>query len=177
MALRKKLIFIVENDHFHEELIHQNFDKDTHHEFVYFEHSQDCLDQLHRHPMAVFIDYDLRMLDSNEMDALSILDKIKRLEHHTEVVFFSGRESIELAQAALRHGAFDYLVINDYQYIRMKHVIRNIEKKIHDKQALKKAKRFKIIFYTVTIVYIIALVVLWRMGLLKSNSGTFMEPW
>ncbi|MBY0424213.1 MAG: response regulator, partial [Cytophagales bacterium] len=140
----KHIVFIVENESVKAELIHQFFEKNKHFEFLYFRDSEECLNQLYLHPMAVFIDYDLKTVDSHERDGLKILEEIQKLNHSTEVIFFSSEDHPEVAMDTIKHGAYDYVVINENRFRRMENILFNIE----DHELTKKSnRRFKTLTY------------------------------
>jgi DNA-binding NtrC family response regulator len=171
----KNIVFIVENEKVKSELIHQFLEKNHHFEFLYFKDSEECLGQLYLHPMAVFLDYDLKTYDSHERDGLKILDEIKNLNHNTEVIFFSSEDHPEVAADTLKHGAYDYVVINENRFRRMENILFNIEDHQNEK---KLNKRFKfityfsvgfVVFWTILVAFLI------KFGYLKDGGTDWVE--
>ncbi|HTF81876.1 MAG TPA: response regulator, partial [Cytophagales bacterium] len=127
MKANKKSVFVVENNSLEGDLIRDFFKKNNKYEFRYFTDSASCFAALHEHPMAVLIDYDLNTINPKEKDGIRILDRIKELDHDTEVVFFSNHENTEVAVATIKHGAFDYIVLNDNQMLRLENELQTIK--------------------------------------------------
>ena len=172
----KNLVFIVENDHFHEDQIRKNFSNDHSHEFVYFKSSTACLNQLHRHPIAVLVDHELKSINKHERDAVKILEKIKELEHHTEVVFFSTEENSEVARDMISHGAFDYITVNDNSLLRLEKALSNIEKLIRHKKSSASYRLWVIISLFIYTIFIVLMFYLYYTGHLHEQAGELIEP-
>lgn len=170
------LVFVVENQHFRQETIKSYFTEDHTHQFVYFKSSSDCLAELHLHPMAVVVDYELNSIDSNEKDAIKILEKIKELEHHTEVVFFSSIDSVEIANDVIKHGAFDYVVLNSLQFYRLHNILDNIEElKFHKKES----KNYRLWTWATLFacgILVTTFFVLYKLGYLHEVGSVLIEP-
>ena len=171
----KNIVFIVENESVKSDLIHKFFEKTHHFEFFYFGDSDECLKQLYRHPMAVFLDYDLKSINTHEKDWQKILEEIKNLNHNTEVIFFSSEDHSGVASDTLKHGAYDYIVINENRFRRMENILFNIE----DHQSEKKLnRRFKfityfavgfVVFWTILVAFLI------KFGYLKDGGTDWVE--
>jgi len=171
----KNLVFIVENESIKSELIHKFFEKNFQFEILYFSNSEDCLSQLYLHPMAVFIDYDIKTYDSHERDGVKLLDEIKKLNHSTEVIFFSSEDHPEVAHDTLKHGAYDYILINENRFRRMENILFNIEEHL---TAQKLNKRFKLIAYFsvgFVIIWTIAVAILLKLGYLADTGRIYVE--
>jgi DNA-binding NtrC family response regulator len=173
---KKNLVFVVENDKLQEKNFKFNFTKDHKHEFVYFKSSDDCLKQLHRHPMAILIDYELKTINADEDDGILLLNKIKELEHHTEVVFFSTHDHPKLAEYTIKHGAYDYIVVNDSQYLRLQNVLSNLENQLFHKKSVKQYKIYSITAWALLGLFLLLVIVLQFMGYLQAGSEEIIEP-
>lgn len=144
------LVFVVENDHLQENRFRENFQLNQGYTFVYFKSSGACLEQLHLHPMAVLIDHDLRSFNRNQKDAITILEKIRELDHNTEVVFFSKEENQEVARDMVEHGAFDYVVVNNNSLLRLQKTLSNIKTLLRQK---KKTAQYRLWVWVALILY------------------------
>lgn len=172
----KNLVFIVENESVKADLLHQYFDKTHLFEFIFFQTSEECLQQLYLHPLVVFLDYNLQSFDSHERDGLKLLDEIKQLDHHTEVVFFSMEDHPGVAKDTLAHGAYDYVVINENRFRRMENIVFNIQEHLETK---RENKRFKFITYVtigIVVVWTIVVAVLLKLGYLADGGTDWVEP-
>jgi diguanylate cyclase (GGDEF)-like protein len=74
----------------------------------------------------------------DDMSGLDLLPKIKKIRPETEVILLTAYASIETATAALRHGAFDYIIKNYDDLSLLPDVVGRAEKKInHDVEQRK----------------------------------------
>lgn len=166
MKTPKKSVFVVENNKLERNLIEDCFTGNQKYDFKYFSDSGSCLKALHEHPMAVLIDYDLNTINASEKDGIKILDKIKELDQNTEVVFFSNHENTEVAVATVKHGAFDYIVLNDYKYMRLENELHSIQDHLFHKT---ESNKYKLLFYATFAIgafWIVLVSVLIAMGIL-----------
>jgi DNA-binding NtrC family response regulator len=176
MKTNKKAVFVVENNKLERNLIRDFFKGNHKYEFRYFTTSAECFAALKEHPMAVLIDYDLKTINSSENDGIKILDKIKELEHNTEVVFYSHHENTEVAVATIKHGAFDYIVLNEFLFYRLENELQTIQEHIFHQ---KESGRYRFLFLTtlsIGIFWILLVVVLVILGILKPGDNVWLEP-
>ena len=62
-------------------------------------------------PEILILDYRLNdMYESGKMDGLDILREIKSIKPETEIIFLSGQENFDIATAAIKGGATEYIV-------------------------------------------------------------------
>ncbi|MFN8438098.1 MAG: response regulator [Cytophagales bacterium] len=176
MENNRKKVFVVENNLLERNMI-KSFLKESgsKYDFKFFSNSAECIASLPEHPMAILIDYDLNTINPNEKDAIKILEEIKALENHTEVVFFSTHENTEIAVATIKHGAFDYIVINDNQFLRLENELKTIEEHVFHIDESKKFKKLFIITLSVSIIFILIVMILFFLGILKSGNGVWVE--
>ena len=69
--------------------------------------SEDCMTELNREPPALMI-LDIWLKDS-EMDGIDILKSVKRDTPEVPVIIISGHGNIEIAVAAIKQGAYDFI--------------------------------------------------------------------
>lgn len=116
-----KSIFIVDDDPFWaqmlEQILHNNGYPDVH----IFGNGTDCLDNLHREPELILLDYSM-----NTLTGLEVLRKIKRFNPDISVVFVSAQEDIEVAVSSLKYGAFDYIVKSEAGITRLPKVLERL---------------------------------------------------
>ncbi len=175
-ARTENLVFVIENNHFREDKIHENFVHDHDHVFEYFASSSACLAQMHRHPMAVLIDYELKTFNHLESDALKILSTIKENKHHTQVVFFAGKDSLEVSKDVIAHGAYDYVVVGGTQYLRLRKVLENIERLRKHVLSEKKARLMTWIIFALYTGVIIGISIIYLKGYLHAGGGELIMP-
>ena len=101
-------IFIVEDDPFYGQLLKYHLSMNPDYEVVLFQTAKACLDQLHRKPDVVCVDFNLP-----DLSGADLMKRIKAQNANTPVIIISGQEEIEVALNLLKQGAADYLVKND----------------------------------------------------------------
>lgn len=172
---KNNLVFIVENDAINTSLMSSEFAKNHAFEFVYFSSSSECLKALERHPVAVLIDYDLNSINSSEKDGMKILKEIKKLEHHTEVIFFSTHENTEVAVSSIKHGAYDYIVINDHRFLRLENVLNNLLDYLFAKRETLKYKMLTYGVLGLIAFWTIFTIIMFASGKWTSKPGVLIE--
>jgi DNA-binding NtrC family response regulator len=103
--LKTLKFFLVDDDVFCLNLYQQFLGKLGYSEIDCFNGGKDCIDNLLKHPDIIFLDYSM-----DEMNGIDVLQAIKRFDETITVIFISGQENVEVAVAALKYGAYDYIV-------------------------------------------------------------------
>jgi DNA-binding NtrC family response regulator len=98
-------IFIVDDDIFCLTLYEQLLRNLGYTDVTPFTSGDDCLDRLQNQPGLVFLDYNMEGLNGIE-----VLKRIKAFNPAIIVYIISGQENNEIAVAASKHGALDYIV-------------------------------------------------------------------
>ncbi len=105
MKSSNKRIFIVDDDPFWTAVLTQQLNELGYNDVSAFSGGADCIQQLHRNPNMVFLDYQME-----EMDGLDVLARIKEYYPGIGVVFCTAHEDLEVAVGAMKSGSFDYLL-------------------------------------------------------------------
>lgn len=96
-----------------------------------------CLENLHKNPDIIILDYHLDGIDANAMNGLTALDKIKEIDSTKPVIILSSQDKIEVAVSCMHHKAFDYIVKSETAFLRLQKVItmifkyQKLEKDLH----------------------------------------------
>jgi DNA-binding NtrC family response regulator len=141
-APSKKVIFVVEDDVARQKEIKIALSHQNHWTFEFYATGKEVLDQLDRKPLAVFIDQDHSSIDNKTKDSIKLIDYIMEKDHDSHVIVFSETENDVLTTEALKHGAIDYIVINDHQYIKMENELRWMEGFLEEREENKKFKMY-----------------------------------
>lgn len=88
-----------------------------------FSTSNGFLNSLTTQPDIVFLDYQI-----DNLTGLEILKKIKRFNPEIFVILISGQEAISVAVTALKFGAFDYLIKDQFGAAELELLLKKIEK-------------------------------------------------
>lgn len=88
-----------------------------------FSTSTSFLNSLTSQPDIVFLDYQI-----DNLTGLEILKKIKRFNPEIFVILISGQEAISVAVTALKFGAFDYIIKNQFGTAELEILLNKIER-------------------------------------------------
>ena len=149
-------IFVVEDDIMYREIIKNELEENNCKNIEFFSLGKDCINNLHKNPDIVLLDY---MLEG-ELNGLQVLKKIKSTNPDTEVIMMSAQEKLEVAVNSLKHGAYDYIVKNDSAMNRMSSLIGRIcklNKLIEENKQVKKIRTFILIAMGVLLTILIIL--------------------
>ncbi len=102
-------IFIVEDDPWYGQFMSYQLSLNPDHEVVLYTCAKDILDNLHKQPDMVYMDFGLP-----DMDGEKLLQEMLRRVPDLPVVIVSGQEDISVAVGLLKAGAKDYIVKNDH---------------------------------------------------------------
>lgn len=79
-------------------------------------------------PDILVLDYNLNSVDKTAMEGIDILKRVKDRSPDTEVIMYSGQDSIDVAIDTMRYGAFDYIVKGEAAFARLDFIIGKIRK-------------------------------------------------
>ena len=85
-----------------------------------------CVEKLSHGPDVIILDYHLDGIDTNAMNGMETLDKIKAVNPDIAVVMLSSQDKIDVAINCMHHRAFDYVVKSETAFIRLKKIITTI---------------------------------------------------
>jgi two-component system, OmpR family, response regulator len=85
-----------------------------------------CHQHLSGKPDVIILDYHLNGIDTNAMDGIATLDKIKAFNKDIPVIMLSAQDKIDVAINCMHHRAFDYVVKSETAFIRLQKIITSI---------------------------------------------------
>ncbi len=85
-----------------------------------------CMDNLSHNPDVIILDFHLDGVDSNAMNGMETLDKIKAFNPDIPIVMLSSQDKIEVAISCMHHRAFDYVVKSETAFMRLQKIITTI---------------------------------------------------
>jgi DNA-binding NtrC family response regulator len=85
-----------------------------------FENAKDCLNNLHKKPDLITIDYSLPGMNGTEL-----IKKIKEIDEQIQLIVISGQEDLSTAIDLLKLGVFDYIIKNEDTKIRLMNSVQN----------------------------------------------------
>ncbi len=116
-------IFVVEDDEWYNRLLVHNLSMNPDYEIESFSTGKDCLNNLHKKPDVVTLDYRLP-----DLKGLEILKRIKSENEDIQVILISEQDEIEVVVELLKYGAYDYIVKSKDIRERLLNTVSNIRK-------------------------------------------------
>ena len=114
-------IFVVEDDSWYAELLKYHLSLNPDYEVEVFNTGKECLNNLHKKPAVITVDYSLP-----DMNGKELLGRIRQQLPGVAIVIISGQEDITTAVELLKEGAFDYIVKNEDTKSRLRHTVQRI---------------------------------------------------
>jgi two-component system OmpR family response regulator len=105
----QKLIFIVDDDRFINNLIVKRFNSEGY-RMEAFSYGEECIGALTRNPDLIILDYYFVNNDHLVMNGMEVFDKIKELRPETPVIILSCQEKGEIVLDLARKGINDYVI-------------------------------------------------------------------
>ena len=85
-----------------------------------------CLLNLANNPDVIILDYHLDGIDTNAMNGLATLDRIKEINPDIPVIMLSSQDKIDVAINCMHHKAYDYVVKSETAFMRLQKNIISI---------------------------------------------------
>lgn len=106
IAEKSPHVFIVEDDPIFSEIVKHGLEENNYSQIEAFSSGQQCIDNLHKMPEIVLLDYNL----DDAIDGLHVLKSIKAFNPDTHVIMMSSQDNLEVAVNSLKYGAYDYVI-------------------------------------------------------------------
>lgn len=130
-------IFVVEDDPAYTKFLKYVLGLNPDYEVEFFTNGKDCLDNLHKNPAIITLDYSLPDLPGEK-----VLNLIRSHDPNISVIIVSAQEKIGTAVELLKSGAYDYIIKDNETKDRLLNSINNARNKtslIKEIDYLKKA--------------------------------------
>ena len=129
------LIFIVEDNPVYNKLVVNYLLSKKFNRVESFLSGEECLKKIDLKPDIVIQDYLLEGIDGIE-----VLKATKKKHPHTEFIFLSGQDSVDVAINTMKLGAYDYIVKDQ---MALKKMVDKINKIIAMQRLVKNNRRYK----------------------------------
>ncbi|HLO59790.1 MAG TPA: response regulator [Bacteroidales bacterium] len=126
MNEKKILLFLVDDDALFLKSLEIEFGHNTQSTLKTFSTGELCIKNIAQNPDIIILDYYLNSVDSNAINGLETLDRIKATHPHIPVIMLSSQDKIEVAVNCMKHQAFDYIVKSETSFIRLQKAITTI---------------------------------------------------
>ena len=128
MNKEKIKIFLVDDDALFLKNLEIEFKQHADFEIETYATGELCLQNLYHHPDVIILDYHLDGIETNAINGLQTLDKIKVFNPDIPVVMLSSQDKIDVAINCMHHRAFDYVVKSETAFVRLQKIITTIFK-------------------------------------------------
>jgi two-component system, OmpR family, response regulator len=125
---KKIKLFLVDDDALFLKSLEIQFLNNADFDIETFPTGELCIENLHKNPDVIILDYHLDGIDKTAMNGLKTLDKIKISNIEIPVIMLSSQDKIEVAVSCMHHKAFDYVVKSETAFIRLQKIITAIFK-------------------------------------------------
>src|SRR5687767_547182 len=113
-------IFVVEDDPAYTKFLKYVLGLNPDYEVEFFSSGKDCINNLHKNPAVVTLDYSLP-----DMPGEKVLTQIRAHDPNIAVIIISAQEKIGTAVELLKSGAFDYITKDEETKDRVLNSIHN----------------------------------------------------
>lgn len=121
---RRKLIFIVDDDPFINQLIIKRFNSEDY-LVEPFEYGEECIEALDRDPDLIILDYYFFKSGIKVLNGMEIFDKIREKKPDVPIIMLSGQDRGDVVLEMARKGIRDYIIKDNS-------LISNLEKAISE---------------------------------------------
>ncbi|MCF8296822.1 MAG: sigma-54 dependent transcriptional regulator [Saprospiraceae bacterium] len=127
-------IFIVEDDLIFARIIQKSLENEDY-DIEVFNNGKDVLDNLHKNPDIISLDYNLP-----DMLGTEIQKKIIAYSSDISIIILSGQEDLNVVVEAYKLGAKSYIIKNNNALVELKNAINNVAEKIKLKNEVEQLK-------------------------------------
>ena len=126
-------VYFVDNDDSYIRDVLVNFEDVNEYNVKIFSRSKDFFEEFEKidfgsnQLIIVFISTELEFDDDNiQIDPLSVLKRIKNINHRAEVILYSDDDNINIVSSAFHHGVYTFIKKNENMILRIENNIKGI---------------------------------------------------
>ena len=124
--MKKKTIFIVDDDQMMTQMLSDHLSQNPLYEISTYSTGEDCIKDLTKDPAAIVLDYKLNTNDPGAADGLEILKQIKDIDENICVIMLSSQEQYGKALQTIVKGALEYVVKDNDAFSKIDTIISSI---------------------------------------------------
>lgn len=129
-------LFVVEDNDWYNQLLVHNLSLNPDYEVHSFQNGKDCLDNLHKGPDVITLDYRLP-----DLTGIEVLRRIKDMNPDIQVIMISEQADINVVVDLLKEGAYDYIVKSNDIRERLLNTVQNIRNNLGLKKEISELKK------------------------------------
>jgi DNA-binding NtrC family response regulator len=126
MDINTTKLFVVDDDAVFLKAIEIDFLQQSEYIIHTFSSGETCIQNLDKEPVIIILDYHLDGINTDAMNGLETLDKIKQYNKNIQVIMLSSQDKIDVAINCMHHLAYDYVVKSETAFLRIQKNISNI---------------------------------------------------
>jgi DNA-binding NtrC family response regulator len=168
-----KTVWVLESDRENQLEIQEVLSHQNHWEFVFFKNPSDFKKtKFKKMPMAILLDMQHFSENSLAKFSFKLVEELKQSFPETELLVFSDAEHEAMALETLKHGALDYIIVGQHQYVKLEYELRWLEDVLEERMANRAflKKLFWLIGFMIA--FLIAIIVLHEMGIIDEGTET-----
>jgi DNA-binding NarL/FixJ family response regulator len=119
-------IFLVDDDLSYLYPLGFYLQRNTDHVIFCYSSGEECINNLHKGPDIVILDINLTTDNTNAMNGIDVLKKIKSSRPRTKVIMLSGRDTAGGVAESMKLGAYMYIVKDIEAITKLKSIIEKI---------------------------------------------------
>ena len=124
--MKKKLIFIVDDNVMFAEMLSDHLSRNPRYEIKWFGTGEECLNNLHLNPDLIILDYYLNDAYKDAANGLQILHEIANKDSIAPVIMLSSQQSYGVAAQTISHGAKHYVMKDEKTFENIDRILKEI---------------------------------------------------
>lgn len=149
-------IFIVEDDIFYQDFLMMHFKRIGLNNIQFFSSGEEFLEKIlvEDKPFLCILDYQIE----GGMNGNQILAKLKKAFPKLPIILLSAHDTLNVAVQALKLGAYDYVIKNEYTFERIEDLLQKIYRLRQLEKEEQQFKRMKVYFsMSIVVIFILLL--------------------
>jgi len=129
-------VFVVEDDPFYGSMLEYHLTLNPDYTVERFETGRKLLDNLHKRPSVITLDYSLPDIDGERL-----LRQIRKQQPNVPVIIISGQEDVATAVELVKIGAYDYIVKDDNAKDRLWNALTKVRETIQLREKIDRLRQ------------------------------------
>lgn len=172
MAKTKQLVFIVDDDSAHNEMLRKFLLDKFKMEILSFASAEDALRNMHLNPTFVVLDYYLDRTNTGASSGLDVLKQIRQTHPDTFVIVLSSHDKIDVAVDTMKYGAYDYVVKSPSGFMQVENNLNHINTLMRNRRTIKSYRTAVLVLTVLLLVTAGVIFALIQSGVFAGSDGS-----
>jgi two-component system, OmpR family, response regulator len=124
--MKKKLIFIVDDDEFFSQMLSDHLSKNPLFTIEICGTGEECIKKMGQEPDVIILDYYLNNVNPEAADGFQILQEIKKIDDRSCVIMLSSQEHYGKALQTIAKGALEYVVKDNEAFKKIDEILASL---------------------------------------------------